>query len=89
VHRIVVLAVIGVLMAVAASHVLRTAVHAITDARTAAGLLRCDATALDRYDAAAPIDSTDPVARCAGIVKRLQAESGAGEAARAPAPPGQ
>ena len=88
-HRIVVLAVVGVLMAVAASHVLRTASHAVTDARTAAGLLHCDATALDRYDAADPTDATDPTARCAGIAKRLQAETGAGEAAVAPSPPGQ
>ena len=88
-HRIVALAVIGALVVVAASHVLRTASHAITDARTAAGLLRCDATALDRYDAADPTDANDPTARCAGIAKRLQAETGAGEAAVAPAPPGQ
>jgi hypothetical protein len=86
VHRIVVLAVAGVLMAVAASHVLTTASHAVTDARTAANLLRCDTTALDRYDAAG---TTDPTAPCAGIAKRLQAETGAGEAAGAPAPPGQ
>jgi hypothetical protein len=88
VHRIVVLAVVGVLMAVAGSHMLGTARHAVTAAHTAAGLLRCDATALDRYDAADPTDSADPTAPCAGIAKRLQADTGAGEAAVAPAPPG-
>jgi hypothetical protein len=89
VHRIVVLAVLGVVMTVAASHMLSTASHAVRDARTAANLLHCDATALDRYDAADPTDSTDPTAPCAGVAKRLQAETGAGEAAVAPAPPGQ
>ena len=87
-HRIVVLALAAVLAAVAASHVLSTAAHVVGDARTAAHLLRCDATALDRYDAADPADLTDPTAPCAGIAKRLQAETGAGEAAVAPAPPG-
>ena len=87
-HRIVVLAVFGVLMAVAASHMLTTASHAVRDARTAANLLRCDATALDRDDVADPADA-DPTAPCLGIVKRLQADTGAGEAAVAPAPPGQ
>jgi hypothetical protein len=89
VHRIVVLAVVGVLMAVAASQVLTAASHAVTDARTAASLLHCDATTLNRYDAADPADGTDPTAPCAGIAKRLQAETGAGEAAVAPVPPGQ
>jgi hypothetical protein len=89
VHRIVVVAVVGVLMAVAASHVLKAASHAVTDARTAAGLMQCDAGALDRYDAADPTDGSDPTAPCAGIAKRLQAETGAGEAAVAPVPPGQ
>jgi hypothetical protein len=89
VHRIVVLAVVGVLMAVAASHALKTASHAVKDARTAAGLLQCDARALDRHDAADPTDGSDPTAPCAGIAKRLQAETGAGEAAVAPVPPGQ
>ena len=88
-HRIVVLAIVGVCMAVVVSHVLATASHAVTDARTAAGLLHCDATVLDRYNAAGPSDGTDPTAPCAGIVKRLQAETGAGEAAAAPVPPGQ
>ena len=88
-HRIVVLAVVGVLIAVAGSHLLTTARHAVTAAHSAAGLLRCDATALDRYDAADPTDGGDPTAPCAGIAKRLQAETGAGEAAVAPAPPGQ
>ncbi len=41
-----------------------------------------------RYDAADPTDSIDPTAPCAGIAKRLQAETGAGEAAVAPALPG-
>jgi hypothetical protein len=76
-------------MAVAASHMLTTGAHAVRDARTAAGLLRCNATALDRYDAADPADLTDPTAQCAGVAKRLQAETGAGEAAIAPAPSGQ
>jgi hypothetical protein len=89
VHRIVVLAVVGLLTAVAGSHALSTASHAVRDARAAGKLLRCDAAALGRYDAAAPADVTDPTARCAGIAKRLQAETGAGEAADAPAPPGQ
>jgi hypothetical protein len=89
VHRIVVLAVVGVLMAAAASHALTAASHAVRDARTAATLLHCDATTLDRYDAADPTDSTDPTALCAGIAKRLQAQTGAGEAAVAPAAPGQ
>jgi hypothetical protein len=89
VHRIVVLAVAGVLMAVAAAHTLTTAARAVGDARTAAGLLQCDAKALDRYDAADANDGIDPTAPCAGIAKRLQAETGAGEAAVAPAPPGQ
>ena len=66
-----------------------TAGHAVTAAHTAAGLLRCDATALDRYDAADSTDGGDPTAPCAGVAKRLQAETGAGEAAVAPAPPGQ
>ena len=68
--------------------------HAVGDARTAAKLLRCDATALDRYDAADPTDLTDPTARCAGIARRLRAKTGAGEAApgmraavRLPPPP--
>lgn len=87
-HRIVTLAVVGVLMAVAASHVLTTASHAVRDARTAANLLRCDATALDRGDVADP-RSADQTAPCTGIAKRLQAETGAGEAAVAPVPPGQ
>jgi hypothetical protein len=89
VHRIIVLAVFGVLMAVAASQVLSTASHAVSDARTAANLLRCDATTLNRYDAADPADGEDPTAPCAGIAKRLQAETGGGEAAVTPAPPGQ
>ncbi|HTU95789.1 MAG TPA: hypothetical protein VMF14_08100 [Solirubrobacteraceae bacterium] len=88
-HRIVVLAVLGVLTAVAASHVLTTASHAVRDAHTAASLLQCDATTLNRYDAADPTDGDDPTAPCAGIAKRLQAETGAGEAAVTPAPPGQ
>ncbi|HEY1565998.1 MAG TPA: hypothetical protein VGF68_03240 [Solirubrobacteraceae bacterium] len=88
-HRIVVLAVVGVLMAVAASHMLRTASHAVRAAHTAAHVLRCDATTLNRYDAADPSDGDDPTAPCAGIAKRLQAETEAGEAAVAPAPPGQ
>ncbi len=87
-HRIVVLALLGVLTAVAASHVLSTAAHVVRDARTAAHLLRCDATALDLYDAADPADLTGPTAPCAGIAKRLQAVTWAGEAAVAPAPPG-
>jgi hypothetical protein len=65
---------------------LTTAEHAITSAHTAARLLRCDAVALDRYAAA---DANDPTGSCAAIAKRLQAETGAGEAAVAPAPPGQ
>ncbi|HXD66031.1 MAG TPA: hypothetical protein VNV17_15520 [Solirubrobacteraceae bacterium] len=88
-HRIVVVAVVGGLMAVAASHMLTTASHAVRDARTAASLLRCDGTTLNRYDAADPADGQDPTAPCAGIAKRLQAETGAGGAAVAPAPPGQ
>ena len=84
-HRIVILAVVGALAAVAASHMLTTAGHGIAAAHTAARLLHCDAMALDRYDAATP---TDPTAACAGIAKRLQAETGAGEAAVAPAPRG-
>ena len=87
-HRIVTLAVVGVLMAVAASHVLTSASHAVRDARTAASLLRCDATALDRDDVADPAGA-NPTAPCHGIAKRLQAETGAGEAAVAPVPPGQ
>jgi hypothetical protein len=79
VHRIVVLAVVGVLMAVAASHMLTTARHAVTAAHTAASLLRCDATALDRYDAATA-NGGDPTAACAGIAQRLQTETGAGKA---------
>jgi type II secretory pathway pseudopilin PulG len=67
VHRIVALVVVGVLAAVAVSHALPVASHAVRDARRAARLLRCDATALDRYDAAHPTDVTDPTARCAGI----------------------
>jgi hypothetical protein len=86
VHRIVVVAVVGVLMAVGVSRVLTAASHAGGDARTASRLIHCDTTALDRYDAA---DPTDPTAPCAGIAKRLQAETGAAEAAVAPAPPGQ
>ena len=88
-HRIFTLVVVGVLTAVAASHVVRSASHAVRDTRAAANLLHCDAAALDRYDAADPTDSTDPSAPCTGIAKRLQAETGAGEAAVAPAPPGQ
>ena len=88
-HRIVVLAVFGVLMTVAASHMLRRASHAVRDARTAAGLLHCDGTALNRYDPADTADDEDPTAPCAGIAKRLQAETGAGEAVAAPVPPGQ
>jgi hypothetical protein len=87
VHRIVVLAVVGVLMAVAASHMLTTARHAVTAAHTAANLLRCDATALDRYDAA-NANGDDATAACAGIAHRLQAESGAGEATPGAAAPG-
>jgi hypothetical protein len=86
VHRIVTLAVVGVLMAVAASHVLATARHAVTATHTAANLLRCDATAFDRYDAANPNDGGDATAACAGIAKRLQAQTGAGEATAGPAP---
>ena len=88
-HRIVVLAVVGVLTAVAVSRALTAASHAVRDARTAAKLLHCDATALDRYDVADLSASTDPTAPCAGIAKRLQAETGAGQAAVAPATPGQ
>ncbi len=88
-HRIVVVALVGVLMAVAGSHVLTAASHAVTDARTAAGLMQCDARALDRYNAADPIGGGDPTAPCAGIAKRLQSETGAGEAAVAPAGPGR
>ena len=87
-HRIVVLAVVGVLMAVAASHMLTTASHAVRAARAAGNLLRCDATALDHDDVADPTDA-DPSASCGGIAKRLRAETGAGEAAVAPVPPGQ
>ena len=54
--------------------------------RISAKLLHCDAAALNRDDAA---DSTDPTAACAGIAKRLQAETGAGEAAVVPATPGR
>jgi hypothetical protein len=89
VHRIVVLAVVGAVMAVAASHMLATASHAVRDARTAASLLRCDGTTLNRYDAADPADGDDPTAPCAAIAKRLQAETGTGGAAAVPAPPGQ
>ncbi|HEY2259078.1 MAG TPA: hypothetical protein VGH45_05170 [Solirubrobacteraceae bacterium] len=85
-HRIVILAVAGTLAAVAASHMLTTARHSIAAAHTAARLLRCDAVALDRYDAA---DPTDPAGACAGIAKRLRAETGAGAAADAPATPGR
>ncbi len=85
-HRIFILAVVGAVMAVGTSRMLNTASHAITSAGTAAALLRCDATALDRYDAE---DPNDPTAQCAGIARRLEAETGAGEAAVAPAPPGQ
>jgi len=88
VQRIVVLALAAVLAAVAASHVLSSAAHTVRGARTAAHLLRCDATALDRYDAADSTDLTDPTTPCAGIAKRLQAETGVGEAAVASAPPG-
>jgi hypothetical protein len=86
VHRIVILAVVGTLAAVAGSHMLTTARHSIAAAHTAARLLRCDADALNRYDAA---DPTDPTAPCAGIAKRLQAQTGAGEAAVAPSAPGR
>jgi hypothetical protein len=86
VHRIFILAVVGVVMAVGTSRMLNTASHAITSAHTAATLLRCDATALDRYDAEDPNDPTGP---CAGIARRLEEETGAGEAAVTPAPPGQ
>ena len=85
-HRIFILAVVGVVMAVGTSRMLKAASRAITSAHTAATLLRCDATALDRYDAE---DPSDPTGRCAGIARRLQLETGAGEAAVAPAPPGQ
>ncbi len=88
-HRIVTFAVVGVLMAVAASHLLTTASDAVRDARTASKRLHCDASALDHYDVADSSNSTDPTAPCNGIGKRLQAETGAGEAANAPAPPGQ
>ncbi|MGZ4178506.1 MAG: hypothetical protein ACXVSE_16240 [Solirubrobacteraceae bacterium] len=86
VHRIVLVAVLGTLAALAGSHMLATARHSIAAAHTAARLLRCEAVGPDRYDAANP---TDPAARCAGVAERLQAETGAGEAAVAPAPPGQ
>jgi hypothetical protein len=86
VHRIFILAVVGAVMAIGASHMLTAASHAITSAHTAARLLRCDATALGRYDAA---DPNDPTGACAGIARRLQAETGAGDAAVAPVPPGQ
>jgi hypothetical protein len=86
VHRIIILAVVGAVMAIGTTHMLTTASHAMRSAHTAARLLRCDADALDRYDAAAP---TDPAVACAGIARRLQAETGAGEAAVAPAPSGQ
>jgi len=89
VHRTVVLAIVGVLMAVAASHMLTTASHAVRAAHAAASLLRCDATTLNGYDAANPADGADPTAACEGIAKRLQAETGAGEAAVTPGPPGQ
>ncbi len=85
-HRIFILAVVGAAMAVGTTRMLHTASHAIRSARTGAALLRCDATALDRYDAE---DPNDPTGQCAGIAKRLQAETGAGEAAVAPAPAGQ
>jgi hypothetical protein len=85
-HRIIILAVAGTLATVAASRMLVTARHGIAAAHTAARLLRCDAVGLDRYDAA---DPTDPDGACAGIAKRLQAQTGAGEAADAPAWPGQ
>ena len=88
-HRIVVLTVVGALMAVVASHMLTTARHGLTAAHTAATLLRCDATTLARYDAADPADGGGPTAPCAGIAKRLKAETGAGETTAAPAPPGQ
>ena len=89
VHRIVVLAALGVLTAVAASHVFTTASHAVRDARTAGSLLRCDATTLNAYDAADPADGNDPTASCAGIAKRLQAQTGGGGAAVTPSPPGK
>jgi hypothetical protein len=76
-------------MAVAASHMLTTAKHAVTAAHTAAGLLRCHATTLDRYDAADPADGGVPTARCAVIAKRLEAETGAARATAAPVSPGQ
>ena len=85
-HRIIILAVVGTLAAVAASHMLTTARHSIAAAHTAARLLRCDAVALDRYDAANP---TDPTGACAGIARRLQSETGAGGPADAPAAPGR
>ena len=85
-HRIVLLAVLGTLAAVAGSHLLTTARDSITAAHSAARLLRCDAVALNRADAA---QSTDPMAVCAGIAKRLRAETGAGEAAVVPATPDQ
>ena len=71
-HRIVLLAILGTLAAVAGSHLLTTAKHSIAAAHTAARLLRCDAVALNRYDAAG---STDPTAACAGIAKRLEAQT--------------
>jgi hypothetical protein len=86
VHRIVLLAVLGTLAAVAGSHLLITAKHSIAAADSAARLLHCDAAALNRDDGA---DSTDPTAACAGIAKRLEAETGAGVAAVVPAAPGQ
>jgi hypothetical protein len=89
VHRIVIVAVVGVLVAVAAAEVAATASHAARDARTAAGLMRCNTAALDRYDVADLAQALDPTAPCAGIAKRLQAETGAGAAAVAPVPPGQ
>ena len=88
-HRIIVLAIVAVLMAVAGTHALRSARHAVTAAHTAANLLQCDSDALDQYDPGSPTASADPTAPCAAIAQRLQAETGAGEAAVAPAAPGQ
>jgi hypothetical protein len=89
VHRIIVLAIVTVLMAAAGSHALRGARHEVSAAHTAVSLLRCDSDALDQYDPGSPTASADPTAPCAGVARRLQAETGAGEAAVAPAAPGQ
>ncbi len=88
-HRIIVLVILCVLIAVAGAHALRAATHAVTAAHTAASLLQCDSQALNQYDPARPTASADPTAACGGIAKRLQAETGAGEAAVAPAALGQ